>query len=415
MSSGRPSVLVIDESFATVRDSGKRIRTANLLEYCARDFAITYVAFADGSDEMAAAARVWEPLGVEVMPVKQPVVHKSGVGQLWTAARVVTSRDPASVVAWRTDSLSRTVRRLLAERQYDLIHCEITQMAWAVPFGAGVPTVLDAHNVETVVWERLSDVARFPLSWVYRDQAHKMERFERDMLQRFDRVVCVSSLDSERLARRFGRSDAVVVPNGVDLGIVAKSPLPAGPPVLLYPGALDWRPAQDGAAYLLREILPRLQARCANARVEIVGKAPPVWLMALCADTPGAKCIADVPSMGPYYAGAHIVVVPLRVGSGSRLKILEAFAYGRPVVSTTVGAEGLDVENGYHLSLADDADTFVAEILRLLEDNVMRDSYVCAAMALVERAYAWPTIGKKLTDVWKGIIVDRRLGVRAGL
>lgn len=395
-------MLVIDEAFATTKDSGKRIRTANLLEACAESFAITYAAYADSADEAFAAEQVWRARGVETCAVPAPKVGKSGVAQVLTLAKTLGRRLPASVAAWRTTEFRNAVTGVVGSGHFDLIHCEITQMAWAVPFAAGIPTVLDAHNVEAVIWERLADLQGLPTRWIFRDQAAKMSRYERAVLPRFDAVACVSDLDRERMRSRYGVRRAVVVPNGVAAEIEPLAPA-SGPPVLMYPAALNWRPAQDGAVFLLREILPLIRSTCPDVQVEIVGKDPPRWLRSLCAATPGVVCYPDVPTMEPHYRRAQVVAVPLRVGSGSRLKILEALAYGRAVVSTTVGAEGLDLADGVHLSIADGAHGFAAAVCRLLNDPRARSSYGIAGRRAVEDRYLWTGIGEKMMEVWRTV------------
>lgn len=211
MGSTRPAVLVIDEAFANATNSGKKIRTASLLEHCARTFAITYLAYADGPEEAAQAREVWGPRGVDVVSVPSPQVGKQGLGQLATAARTLWRREPASVAAWRTDAFTRAVADVMATRPFDLVHCEITQMAWAVPFDRGVPTVLDAHNVEAIIWERLAEVRDPARKLVFRDQARKIARFEREVLPRFDEIVCVSEVDRCRMAERYGLTEALCV------------------------------------------------------------------------------------------------------------------------------------------------------------------------------------------------------------
>ena len=154
MKGDRPAVLVIDEAFANLKDSGKRLRTASLLEACAKEFAITYLAYSEGERDTKAARATWEPLGVQVIPVPSPRVAKRGLMQVWTTARILWQRFPASVAAWHTKSFELAVASALASLRFRLIHCEITQMAWAIPYDCGLPTVLDAHNVETVIWKK---------------------------------------------------------------------------------------------------------------------------------------------------------------------------------------------------------------------------------------------------------------------
>lgn len=407
VSENRPHrVLVIDEEFAVRPDTGKRQRTLHLLRGRFPRYRVTYLAFVGDDAEEREARDFYEPLGVEVVTVRRPRVYKKGAMQTLTALKVLGRREPASVAAYRSRAFLDAVSRQLADRSYDLIHCEITQMSWAVPFGCGVPAVLDAHNVESVIWQRLAAVSGPVRRLVFSSQAAKMAAFERGVLPRFDHVVCVSEADRDSMRRGYRDGPIDVIANGACLDEPVLPPRRGGAPVILFPGSLNWRPGQDAAQHLVAEVMPELRLACPGVRCLLVGKGPPRWLHDLCAKTTDVACHADVPSMTPYFEQADLVVVPLRVGSGSRLKILEAFAMGRPVVSTPVGAEGLAVRDGVHLDLAAPGAPFAAAVRDLLLDGARRERYIRSGRRYVEEHHAWSRLGDDLDAVWQRLIGD---------
>ncbi len=406
MVSERPlhRVLVIDEEFAIRPDTGKRQRSLSLMRGLFGRYRVTYLAFVGDEHEEREVRGFYEPLGVEVVPVRRPRVYKKGAKQTITALKVLGRREPASVAAYRSRAFLDAVSRLLAERSYDLIHCEITQMSWAVPFGCGVPTVLNAHNVESVIWKRLAAVSSPVRRLVFSSQAGKMAAFEREVLPRFDHVVSVSEADRDCMCRGYRDGSIDVIANGACLDEPALPRRRGGTPVILFPGSLNWRPGQDAAHHLVTAVMPALRLACPGVRCLLVGKGPPQWLLDLCAKTPDVECRADVPSMTPYFEQSDLVVVPLRVGSGSRLKILEAFAMGRAVVSTPVGAEGLAVQDGVHLDLAAPGPPFAAAVRDLLLDEARRERYIRSARQFVEEHHAWNKLGNDLDAVWRRLI-----------
>jgi glycosyltransferase involved in cell wall biosynthesis len=219
-----------------------------------------------------------------------------------------------------------------------------------------------------------------------------MRLYEPAAATRFHRVIAVSETDRNLLRSASPQLRVDVVPNGVDTVEMALLPPPAADrrKALIFVGALHYRPCIDAAQWLIHTILPLLRRHEPEIEVWIVGKeaAPEVQALA----GPGVFVASSVPDVKPYYAAASVAVVPLRAGGGSRLKILEAMALGRPVVSTTLGAEGLDVRDGRHLLIADQPEPFAAAILRLMRQSgadELRQSLIRHARSLVESQYDW--------------------------
>ncbi len=202
---------------------------------------------------------------------------------------------------------------------------------------------------------------------------------------------------SDQDVRRLGGAGrVVVVPNGVDLDRFRPSPLPAAPR-LLFSGTFNWEPNIDGAVWLCRELFPRIRSRVPDATLVVVGRDPDQRVRDL-AGTPGAEFHFDVPSILPFVESARVALVPLRMGSGTRLKALEALAAGRPVAGTTVGLEGLDLDDGKSAAIADDPDALADRVARLCQDDDHARQLVETGRRIVEERYSWDRIGDSYID-----------------
>ena len=201
-----------------------------------------------------------------------------------------------------------------------------------------------AHNVESVIWQRYYETEANPLKrWYIGRQWRKFVRFERRVLSECDLTIAVSEVDSDRFRHDFDVPNLGIVENGVDTRYFLPNNGPREPATLLFLGSLEWRPNLDGVTQLLERIFPEVRRHLPAAKLLLVGRNPPDSLRKSVAATPGIELHASVPDVRPFLARASMLVVPLRIGGGSRLKILEALASGTPVVSTRVGAEGLNL------------------------------------------------------------------------
>jgi glycosyltransferase involved in cell wall biosynthesis len=210
----------------------------------------------------------------------------------------------------------------------------------------------------------------------------------------------VSEADANIIRTRLGRSDVDVVENGVDTGYFRESDSQREPGNILFLGSLDWRPNVDAVRLLVNDVLPRVLARIPSAKATIVGRSPPEWLEKLVDRTPNSKLYADVPDVRPFLAKASAMVVPLRIGGGTRLKILEAAAAGLPVVSTAIGAEGLSLRPGDDYLVADSAEELAASLCEVLTNPGLARRLADCAHSVVQRQYDWDGLSSKLEDSW---------------
>jgi len=284
------------------------------------------------------------------------------------------------------------------EGRFDVAVCDFLDAAVNFPHDLTIPTALFQHNVETEIWRRHvltepSQVKRL----VYGIEFLKMERYERTRVQKFQHVIAVSDHDKRLMAAWVDPSHITVVPTGVDLQQYKPEPsAQTSEPLVMFVGAMDWEPNVDAVEYFCREVWPLVVADLPGARFRIVGRNPGRRVQRLASGA--VEVTGSVPSVADHLRQAAVVVVPLRIGGGTRLKIYEAMAAGKAVVSTTVGAEGLDVHHGRDILLADSAPALAQAIVTLLQDRALRARYEQAAAKLAAQ-YDWPAIGDHFMGV----------------
>jgi glycosyltransferase involved in cell wall biosynthesis len=231
----------------------------------------------------------------------------------------------------------------------------------------------------------------------YQIEATKMARYERRALPKFHHVIAVSEHDRQQMLAMSPQCAISVVPTGVDTQQYAVAPpATADPPRIIFTGSMDWEPNIDATVYFCQEVFPRVRAEFPSAQFRIVGRNPHTRVKQLTCDS--IKVTGTVPSVSEYLRDATLVVVPLRIGGGTRLKIFEAMAMGKAVISTSIGAEGLDVQSGRDLILADDAAAFAEAIVLLLRDAALRRQYEQAATKLAVQ-YDWSNIVQRFAEV----------------
>jgi glycosyltransferase involved in cell wall biosynthesis len=280
---------------------------------------------------------------------------------------------------------AREVGRFLERSPFDLVHVSGVPQ-WPGNNGSFRGRVLlDVDSIESRVLETLRDAGVETITDL---DIAAVRALERHAFARADAVLACSSKDAAAITRMAPGARVSVVPNTIDVRSFPSRPLvsPGRRPIVLFTGFLAYRPNADACAHFVHDILPSVEREAGPVTFRMVGRLPPGEVVAL-AGTPGVELHADVPDIRPWLADADVVVVPLRAGSGTRLKILEAFAAGRPVVSTPLGCEGLAVADGTHLLVAGSAGDFASLVVRVLRDRALSASLVSAARTLVERTY----------------------------
>ena len=354
-------ILVIDEEIAWPPNTGKRLRTLNLLSCLAGDFEIDLLVHRGAVTADAQAEMQQRGITVHLAPTR---LHaKSGWRMPLRIAASLLRGLPYSVYTHMHAGFQSTLDALVRTRRYDLVHCEWTPYA-VYTRRLDLPVCIAAHNVEFEIWKRMAAAENRPahreLFWV---QAVLMERFERQVFSRAQFATAVSENDAATI-RSMGTPQVIVVPNGVDALAYAPPAVESSlPRSLVFTGSMDWRPNQDAIRWFIDAVHPVLLQQ-GDYRLHVVGRAPPDWMLDRTAIPSQIVVTGTVDDVRPFITGAAVYVVPLRAGGGSRLKILEALAMGRAVVSTAVGAEGLDLEPGTHVVIEDTADGFAAQSWR---------------------------------------------------
>ena len=320
-------------------------------------------------------------------------VPKKGDSQFPLAvAQSWLSRDPVDLWKWRVTEVRDLVNRLADEHTVDLCIADFLFAAANVPIGGPVPVVLFEHNVEYLIWQRLSALessparrALFELEW------RKMRRRERAICLQTDLTIAVSSEDRDRLTALAPGARITAIPTGVDTNYFRPSTRPEIPGRLVFTGSMDWQPNEDAVTYFADAIFPRILREIPMASFAIVGRRPNARVQAIAARA-GILVTGTVEDVRPHIAEAAVYVVPLRAGGGTRLKIFEALAMQKPVVSTSVGAEGLALTPGQHFIAANDPETFAREVVSLIKEPIRRHALGRAGRELVETHYSWPHI-----------------------
>ena len=403
----RPHLLFISPRFLFPLDQGGKIRTSNILAGLKGGaFEITLVSPAPATATTVYAAEIAAICDhFESWP--EPVATR--IGRLAALPGAL----PIPVATDRSAEGSAVVARALAARP-DVVVVDFPHAAVLLPARLDTVSVMFTHNVEVEIFERHAAVAGFPMRLLWQDQARKMHRFEGKTLRRFDAVIAVSARDGERLRARYGLPATELIDTGVDLDFYPFTPpRDQTDPVLVFSGSMDSRSNIDGVEFLLDEIWPRIVRDRPHARAVIVGRNPPASLVARAAKFGlSFRFTGFVDDVRPEIAAATMSAIPLRVGSGTRMKAFEAMAMGRPVVSTALGVEGLDIVPSEHFLLADTAEEFARATLRLFDDPALRLRLTLAARARVEARFSWAQVARQFEAICVKTLADGHAATR---
>ena len=389
-------LLVVSPRFLFPLDQGGRIRTANTLRHLKGGaFHITLVSpappdAARWDAEMAGLCDAFETWAEPHASLPAKILALAG-------------RLPVAVASDASDAGRAVVARALAAGP-DAVLVDFPHAAVLMPDAIAAPTILFTHNVEAEIFARQVQVAPFPMRLVWQHETRKMRRFEGEVVRQYGTIIAVSVRDARALEATYGVPEVHPVETGVDTGYYGYRPavgaVPEGGGTMVFTGAMDSRSNIEGIGFLMNEVWPRVLQRRPAARALIVGRNPPESLAAA-AKARGFdwRFTGFVDDVRPFVAKAHAYAIPLRVGSGTRIKVFEAMAMGCPVVSTGLGVEGLDVTPGTHYLRADDAAGFAAALLVLLGDGGRREALAGAARDLVETRFSWPAVTRRFEEI----------------
>jgi glycosyltransferase involved in cell wall biosynthesis len=306
-------------------------------------------------------------------------------------------------VNWlRSAALRHHLRERAKRDRFDLIHVDTLGLLPYARELAGVPVVLNHHNVESQLMERRAEREPHPLKRHYfRRETEKLNRLERQACAGVALNLVVSELDGERLSSLSPGARIRVVSNGVDTEYFRADPRTVQRPrSLVFAGGMNWYPNRDAVLFFLSEIWPRLIAEDASRSVTIIGRDPPPALLEAAHDS-RVRVPGFVDDVRPWMNEAAIYICPIRDGGGTRLKVLDALAMAKPIVATGLAVEGLDLREGAHYLRAETPAEFVKQIRRLESDASLAPTLSSAGRALIEERYAWPVVGLSLEAAYR--------------
>ncbi|MEO8256569.1 MAG: glycosyltransferase family 4 protein [Acidobacteriota bacterium] len=387
----RCSLLAVTSEAPWPLDTGGHLRTYHLLRTLTTAFDVRLVAPASGRDDEGCRALARAGLHPRLVPVSA----RTAVTETVKVGLAAVRREPYVMFSrHRYRAVARALRDEIKVRRPDVLYLDhLDSLVYAGGLDR-IPLIIDMHNVYSRLVSRAAVEAGGAVRRRYLEgEAALIARMEQRAVALADTILAVSADDASYFTG-IGAKRVVVVPNGVDCDAYERLPAGArtGPPTILYVGSLTWPPNVSAARFLAAEVLPLVRRRLPDARVVIVGKDPDPDLMALARATDGVDIAGHVPDVAAYFRSAHVLAVPLESGGGTRLKILEAFGAGLPVISTPVGCEGIAANDGEHLVIADRRD-FAAGIIDLLLDPVGARNRAQRAKRLARQRYDWPVVG----------------------
>jgi len=385
-------------------DTGAKIRTFNLLKRVASDYEITLISF--GREEK-------EKEKIEALrKFCKRIILISEKKSKWTSFLCsIAGRLPYSIRRYYSSKMERLIKKLINSENFDLIHCDSLQMSFNLRSVNSIPKVLTEHNVESQIWQRwASEEKNFLKRYFIKGQYKKISCYEFEILKMFDCCIAVSEEDKKIIEENSQIKKVWVVPNGVDCDYFDPDKMKSLHLLekefsLIFTGSLDWYPNQDALIYFFTEIYPLLKKRIPQISINIVGRNPSKSILKFARRDNSINIVGRVEDIRPFIFASQIFVVPLRIGGGTRLKILEAMAMAKPVISTSVGAEGLGVTHEENIILADNPYEFASKILRLFEDKNLREKIGKNARQFVKEKYDWNIVAEKLVKVWKEMII----------
>lgn len=412
----RLKVLFLTPQLPYPPHQGTSIRNYHILAHLARRHRVFLCSFLtqplEGTD-LGPLADLCEAVEGEPQP------ERSLVARAWTT---LTSPQPDMALRLASPAFHRRLAAWLAREAFDVVEVEGIEMARYLQQvvqarrDGGPAVVFDDHNAEYLLQQRAFETDRRHLRrWLGAAysfiQWQKLRRYEALICRLADRVVVVSEADAQALGRLSRDVHPTIIPNGVDVASYRAFTMPPDfpplqEPALTFTGKMDFRPNVDGVLWFWQEVWPLVRARVPEAHFYVVGQRPHPRLAPMSRD-PTVTVTGFVPDVRPYIAGATVYVIPLRIGGGTRLKVLEAMAMGKAIVSTSLGCEGFPLRSGEHLLLADTPSAFAEAVLALLEDASRRQALGVAAQSLAASRYDWAAIVPRLEEVFWEAVEER--------
>jgi len=391
-------ILIVSAQFPYPPRSGFAMRVSHLARRLAERHEVTLLSYATAEEAAAGEGQAGS--------VRIETVARDGTsmrGKRVAQALSLASPRPFSCRSVDSPTMQRAIDELCSREHFDVIQLE-TSLLCTFTFPRGSRLVLDEHNIEYEVLRRTADGERSATRRLFsRLEGARLRRFERRCWSRVDACMVTSDRELPLVRRHAGEIPVGVVPNGVDVEHFRPGTGDIAARTVVFNGILTYRPNVDAAEHLVDEIWPLILRRHPDARLTLVGRASEQDRRRL--TRPGVDVTGEVPDIRPYLRRAAVVAVPVRIGGGTRLKVLEGLALGKAMVSTSLGCEGIDVRDGEHLLIGDGAESFASRVTELFDDPARGEELGRAGRRLIERTYSWDLVGRRMETVYAKMLL----------
>ncbi len=395
------NILFISATVPYPATDGGRIRVLNLLTQICKNNRVTFLALETLQTDRQGIEYLCS-LGVDARLVERtPEMPRISFKVI---AHSILRRKPLTVAKYYMPAMTTAIKQLLASQTFDVVHFEMLHTGQYLHTLSNlcVPTLLSLQNIDSSIWRRLAQQTDNPLQKLaYGTQARAFRRYEKIMAPKFTACACVSEEDKNLLAELCPNLDIEVIPNGVDVESYQPNHDLEEEAALVYTGSMDWRPNEDAVLYFHEQIFPLITSQIPQAKFYIVGQYPTERVQQLAQMDKTVIVTGMVDDVKPYIAKASVYIVPLRIGGGTRLKILEALAMEKAVVSTAIGCEGLQVIPDEEILVANEPAQFAELVVQLAQDKQRRRHLGQDGRRLVEEQYDWRSIGRKLNEFYE--------------
>lgn len=389
-------------------NTGGKIRTSKLFEKLSQDHDITILCFRDESETDAQVEEMLRCCNrIETVPWK--AAQKNTFAFYVDVVKSLFSSDAYTIQKYTRTLYRDRFEEIIQEQPFDLVICDFLQPSRNVVNSSFHPKIIFQHNVEAVIRERqFRQVSNpFAKAFLYFDW-RRMFAYEKIAINTFDHTIAVSDADAKTFERDYGAKNVSVIPTGVDVDYFESLGSEREGVNIVFTGSMDWLPNDDGMRWFLEEILPDIRKTRPEVNVWVVGRNPLPDMIDLCNSIPNCHITGTVDDVRPYIDFADLFIVPLRIGSGTRMKIFEAMAMNKAVVSTTIGAEGLPVSDGENIVLADSPRDFADRVIGLLTDEGARSRIASSGRELVRCNFTWNRVAEEFATICEQVVASQK-------
>lgn len=384
-------------------------RSYNLIREASKSFEVTLLAFNQGN-LCASEKELCE--GVEHLSQFCRVVDVTKISSEQSlSARIILlikglMPNSTYTVSWlQSNEYARKISIELAREHYDLIHVDTISLVPYILNYRHARKILNHHNIESLMMLRRSENEKHILKKMYfYQEAIKLRKYEESVCNKFDLNVTCSRLDVDRLKTICPGIECIDVPNGVDLSYFLPKIVPQVDKSLIFAGGLSWYPNLDAMTFFLKDVWPKLVVEIPDVSMTVIGRSPPNWMLEMQSQYKNLEVTGFVDDVRPYFDKASVYVCPIRDGGGTKLKVLDALAMGKPLIANPIACEGIDVEEGKDVYFATTADDYIRMIKKVFADKEGRNSLGLNGRKLIEEKYNFVAIGKKLNSHYLELI-----------